>query len=87
MFEYFKLIDLWKKLCGVKICKDEIHPSNGQRADFIFSLFDELIPDDFDTNEGNEVLNNCLDAIDSVTENIKIKADSGKLDSIILRLK
>lgn len=83
LFEYFKLIDLWKELCGVKINKDEVHPSNGRREDFIFSWFDELVPDDFDTSEGNEILNNCLEVIDFVAENIKIKADSGKLDSII----
>lgn len=87
LFEYFKLIDLWKELCGVKISKDESHPSNERRADFIFSWFDELVPDDFDTSEGNEILNNCLEAIDSVVENIKIKVDAGKLDSIILKSK
>lgn len=85
LFEFLKLIDLWKKLRGIKINKDELHPSNEQRADFIFSWFDELVPDDFDTSEGNEILNHCFEVIDSLVENIKIKIDAGKLDSIILK--
>ena len=85
LFEYLKLVDLWKELCGIKINTDEIHPSNERRANCIFSWFDELVPDDFDTREGNEIINHCLEAIDSVTENIKLKVAAGKLDSIILK--
>lgn len=82
LFEYLRLIDLWKELCGKRICPDNLHPSNEQRKEFIFSLFDEMIPDDFNTEDGNEILRYCLEVIDNIEDNIRIKALSGKLDSI-----
>lgn len=83
LFEYYKLYDFWKELCGLKIKTDILHPSNEQRENMIFSLFEEVIPDDLNTEEGNAIIASFLDALDYIIENIKIKAKAGKLDSII----
>ncbi len=85
LFEYYKLYDFWRELCGIKVENDNMHPSNQQREDMIFSLFDEVVPDDLNTEEGNAIITSFLDTLDYVIENIKIKASCGKLDSIIKR--
>ena len=42
------------------------HPSPEDRQKHIFEMFDTEVPDDFDTTQGNEILNIFLDSMDKL---------------------
>lgn len=62
LFEYFSLLDEYRACIGKQLLYFD-HPSPRCRQEHIFSMF-EYIPEDFDTEEGNEVLNIFLDSAD-----------------------
>lgn len=85
LFEYFRFLDHYRSLCGEKVVYTD-YPSPQQRQEHIFSLFDDYLPDTFDTTIGNEVLNLFLDATDLLWEQITLKKERGKLNSPIFSL-
>ena len=64
LFEYFSLLDEYRTGIGKSVIYSD-HPSPEKRQEHIFDMFED-IPDDFDTKEGNEVLNIFLDSADSL---------------------
>lgn len=78
LFEYFRFLDFYRELCGQKICYQN-HPSPTDRQDNIFSLYD-CVPDSFNTETGNSILNSFLDAVDYLKEQIYLKKIRGKLE-------
>lgn len=64
LFEYFSLLDEFRTGIGKSVIYSD-HPSPEKRQEHIFDMFED-IPDDFDTKEGNEVLNIFLDSADSL---------------------
>lgn len=83
LFEYYRFLDHYRSLCGEKVIYTD-YPSPQQRQEHIFSLFDNYLPDTFDTTTGNELLNHFLDAADLLWEQITLKKNYGKLTSPIL---
>ena len=79
LFEYFRFLDHYRSLCGEKVLYID-YPSPQQRQEHIFSLFDDYVPDTFDTTTGNEILNLFLDTTDLLLEQISLKKERGKLD-------
>lgn len=79
LLEYFRFLDLYRSLCG-KSVEYTNYPSPQQRQEEIFNLFDDYLPNTFDTTMGNEVLNHFLDAIDLLQEQIILKKERGKLN-------
>lgn len=80
LFEYFLFLDQYRSLCGEKV-EYTGYPSPQQRQEQIWALFDEYLPDTFDTTPGNELLNHFLDAEDLLREQITLKKERGKLVS------
>lgn len=79
LFEYFRFLDLYRSMCSETV--EYIHyPSPQQRQEQIFRLFDDCLPDTFDTEMGNEVLNHFLNAVDLLREQIVLKKERGKLE-------
>ena len=64
LFEYFSLLDEYRAGIGKSVIYYD-HPSPEKRQEHIFDMFED-VPDDFDTKEGNEVLNIFLDSADSL---------------------
>ena len=62
LFEYFSLLDKYQVGLGKRVSYSD-HPSPENRQERIFAMFED-IPEDFDTEEGNEVLNIFLDSAD-----------------------
>ncbi len=80
--EYFRLFNYYQEL----FTENSNIPSPFSpelRERLILESYFEDIPDSFDTNEGNDLLNNFLDAVDMLEEQLKIKLKNGKLDSIV----
>lgn len=82
MLELFKVIELYKDMCGMSISHLE-HPSPSTRQKMIFDLFDTIIPNSLNTEDGNDVLNHFYDAIEYLQTQLHIKYQKGKLDFII----
>lgn len=79
LMEYFKLFDFYNTLWGKE--NDCInHPSPKHRQDKLFDMFDNYIPESFDTTIGNDLYNSFLDQIDMLREQLEIKKKKGKLD-------
>ena len=72
LMEYFKLLDFYNGLFDKKTIYTD-HPSPDDRQNHLFSLFDDIIPDDFDTEIGNDLFNCFLDQIDIIREQLQIK--------------
>ena len=80
--EYFRLLEKFQQLCnGEDQRSSAFSPEHRKRL--ILELYYEDIPETFNTEEGNDLLNNCLDAIDMLEEQLIIKFNNGKLDFII----
>ena len=62
LFEYFSLLDEYQAGIGKRVSYFD-HPSPEKRQEHIFDMF-EYVPEEFDTEEGNEVLNIFLDSAD-----------------------
>lgn len=62
LFAYFDLLDEYRSLAGININYLN-HPSPEERQKHIFEMFDTDVPDDFDTVQGNELLNIFLDSV------------------------
>lgn len=62
LFEYFSLLDEYQVGIGKSVSYSD-HPSPEKRQEHIFDMFED-VPEDFDTEEGNEVLNIFLDSAD-----------------------
>lgn len=62
LFEYFSLLDEYRSCIDRKVSYSD-HPSPANRQKHIFDMFED-VPEDFDTEEGNEVLNIFLDSAD-----------------------
>lgn len=62
LFAYFDLLDEYRSLAGININYLN-HPSPKERQKHIFEMFDTDVPDDFDTVQGNELLNIFLDSV------------------------
>lgn len=65
LFQYFAIVDEYYELSGNSIEYID-HPSPENRQSHIFELFETDIPDDFETEEGNEILNSFLDALEAL---------------------
>ena len=81
MLEFFKLLDFYNNLFGKKAEYID-YPSPELRQEKLFDMFDEYIPNSFDTVEGNGVFNCFLDEIDFIKEQLKLKKENGELDRI-----
>lgn len=79
LFEYFRFLDQYRSLCGESAVYAD-YPSPQQRQEQIFNLFDDCIPDSFDTTMGNEVLNLFLDTSELLWKQIRLKKERGKLN-------
>lgn len=62
LFEYFSLLDGYLGSIGKNVAYSD-HPAPENRQELIFDMFGD-VPEDFDTEEGNEVLNIFLDSVD-----------------------
>ena len=69
LFQYFSTIDEYRKLSGDLIEYID-HPSPENRQNHIFEMFETDVPDDFETDEGNEVLNIFLESLESLKTNV-----------------
>ncbi len=79
--EYFRLCEKFQTLCNVA---QEFSPFSPKlRENLITEAYFNEIPESFNTEEGNDLLNNILDAIDKLEEQLIIKFKNGKLDFII----
>lgn len=80
--EYFRLYDYFQGLCDANsYTHSPFSPELRERL--IIESYFEDIPESFNTDEGNDLLNNFLDAVDMLEEQLKIKFNNGKLDLII----
>lgn len=82
IMEYFKLIDYYKILIGKSIYQND-YPTFEIRQQQLFDLFDDVIPESFNTDEGNALFGNFLDAIDFLKEQLILKKENGKLDMLL----
>lgn len=80
--EYFRLLDEYKTLCDPK-SKETSAFSPGLRKKLIIETYYDEIPETFNTEEGNDLLNNILDVIDKLEEQLIIKFNNLTLDFII----
>ena len=76
LFQYFSMLDEYSELLGKPIDYRN-HPSPEERQDHIFKMFETDVPDDFDTVEGNEILNIFLESL----EILKAKTYQNMLDN------
>ena len=65
LFTFFELLDEYRKLSGFHLNYTD-HPAPEKRKKHILELSDTDVPDDFDTEQGNELLNIFLDAVESL---------------------
>lgn len=65
LFVFFELLDEYRRMIGMNV-KYVDHPTPEQRQSHIFEMFDTDIPNDFHTEQGNELLNIFLDAVESL---------------------
>lgn len=79
LLEYFKLLDFYNFLLGKETSYTN-HPSPELRQEKMFDMFDNYIPEEFDTTQGNAIYNNFLDKIDMLREQLEIKMQKGKID-------
>ena len=79
LMEYFKLLDFYNSLFGKAIDYTD-HPTPEIRQEKLFDMFDDYIPESFDTTIGNDLYNSFLDQIDVLKEQLEIKKKNGKLD-------
>lgn len=80
--KYFRLYNYYQELF-TKNSNTPFPSSPELREKLILESYFEDIPDSFDTNEGNDLLNIFLDAVDMLEAQLKIKLENGKLDSIV----
>ena len=78
--EYLRLSDKFQTLCDANAHKKPSQFSPDLRKRLILELYYDDIPEEFDTDEGNDLLNIFLDIIDILEEQLIIKINSGKLD-------
>lgn len=83
VLEYLKLRDFYLGLCNEKNSSFSSHPAPEIRQDLIFDLFDSVIPDDMDTEEGNAVYYAFERSTKLLREQLIEKYKIGKLNSII----
>ena len=80
--EYFRLFDYYQGSCDANsYMPSPFSPKLRERM--ILESYFEDIPESFNTDEGNDLLNNILNAIDMLEEQLIIKLKNGKLDFII----
>ena len=65
LFAFFETLDEYRNMKGISINYLD-HPSPENRQKHIFEMFDTDVPDDFDTKQGNEILNIFLDSMDKL---------------------
>lgn len=65
LLQYFVVFDEYRALCGDSIAYID-HPSPEKRRNHIFEMFETDVPDDFETEEGNELLNIFLESLESL---------------------
>lgn len=82
LLEYYRLIDVYREIVNAEKVENDAFSSE-KRTNRILSLFDELVPDSLDTEQGNELLNLFLDATEQLEEELKIKMRLGKLQAIL----
>ena len=70
LFRYFDLVENFMQQSRQTISRME-HPAPKDREDQVFSLFDTVIPNDFDTTIGNDLLNSFLDSLESLANGIR----------------
>lgn len=63
LFQYFAMMDEYRKLSGNSI-EYTNHPSPENRQNHILEMFETDVPDDFETDEGNEILNIFLESLE-----------------------
>lgn len=79
LMEYFKLLDFYNSLFGKTIGYTD-HPTPEARQKKLFDMFDDYIPETFDTTIGNDLYNSFLDKIDVLKEQLEIKKKTRKFD-------
>ncbi len=82
ILEYMKLRDFYLGLCK-ESNPDSNHPSPAIRQEKIYDLFDSVVPEDMNTDEGNAVYYAFIQTTELLQEQLVEKYNKGKLDSII----
>lgn len=78
LFEMFRLFDVYSKLKGKNIVYKE-HPSPEERQNNIYSMFENDIPENMNTEEGNILLNLILNSSEYAENWLCYKIKKGKL--------
>lgn len=69
LFQYFSIIDEYRKKSG-ELVEYIDHPSPEERQKHIFGMFENEVPDDFNTDEGNEILNIFLESLEILKKKV-----------------
>lgn len=69
LFQYFAVMDEYRELSGESIAYID-HPAPEKRQNHIFEMFETDVPDDFETDEGNELLNLFLESLESLMSKV-----------------
>ena len=72
LLDYFKLLDYYNTLLK-KVIDYTDYPTPEIRQEKLLDLFDDYIPDSFDTVLGNDIYNSFLDTIDFIKEQLIVK--------------
>lgn len=78
LFEMFRLFDVYSELRGKRVTYQD-HPTPQERQENIFSMFEDDIPEEMDTEEGNRVLNLVLNSSEYAEDWLRYKISKGKL--------
>ncbi len=78
LFEMFRLFDEYSELRGNRLVYQD-HPTPKERQDNILSMFEEEIPEEMNTEEGNRLLNLVLNSSEYAEDWLRYKIDKEKL--------
>ena len=78
LFEMFRLFDVYSELKG-KTVNYEDHPTPKERQDNIFAMFEDDVPEEMNTEEGNRILNIVLNSCEYAKDWLRYKIDQKKL--------
>lgn len=78
LFEMFRLFDVYSELREQKVTYQD-HPTPQERKDNILSMFEEDVPEEMNTEEGNIVLELVLNSSEYAENWLRDKISRGKL--------
>lgn len=78
LFEMLRLFDVYAELRGKPVVYQE-HPTPQERQDNIFSMFENDVPEEMDTEEGNRVLNLVLNSSEYAEDWLRYKISNSSI--------